>query len=233
MRSDGHEQVAGAPVVEEEDALPRPQSGAVRNSSGPACPWMMSSASPGPIWWTSRSEWRWTGFLRRARDGRVSCVEGRRMAVRAARALEEGAAGRDGGGAARYDERGRGRRQEPHEESEFLDVAQDVAGSALSRLPRLFGVRANWQFGVSSRSCGKSSLVIPISTLYASPENSRSDLFWAFQPNRAMVPSLPFLFVAPVTRIRCGRPKMPSADLPFALPLSRRIGQVSLNGAVS
>src|SRR6266498_1758803 len=35
---------------------------------------------------------------------------------------------------------------------------------------------------------------MPISTLYASPANSRRDLFWAFQPNRATVPSLPLLF---------------------------------------
>jgi len=39
--------------------------------------------------------------------------------------------------------------------------------------------------------------VIPISTLYASPENKSSDLFWAFHPNRAIVPSLPFLLTRP------------------------------------
>src|SRR6266699_7145545 len=31
---------------------------------------------------------------------------------------------------------------------------------------------------------------LPISTLYASPENKSSDLFCAFQPKRATVPSL-------------------------------------------
>ena len=38
---------------------------------------------------------------------------------------------------------------------------------------------------------------MPISTLYASPEKSSSDLFCAFHPNRATVPSLPLLFAWP------------------------------------
>ena len=42
--------------MEKKLRLPIPQSGAVRNSSGPADPWMMSSASPDPMLWTSRSE---------------------------------------------------------------------------------------------------------------------------------------------------------------------------------
>jgi hypothetical protein len=52
-----------------------------------------------------------------------------------------------------------------------------------------FGVCVNWQPGVSSRFCGKRSLLTPISTLYASPENINKDLFCAFQPNRVIVPS--------------------------------------------
>src|SRR3977135_4481885 len=51
---------------------------------------------------------------------------------------------------------------------------------------------------------------MPISTLYASPENSSSDLFWAFQPKRATVPSLPLLFAWPEiawpARTMLGRP---------------------------
>ncbi len=58
-----------------------------------------------------------------------------------------------------------------------------------------FGTGANWQLPVSSRSFWNSSFEMPISTLYASPENISSDLFCAFQPNRATVPSLPLLFV--------------------------------------
>ena len=61
------------------------------------------------------------------------------------------------------------------------------------------GTVANWQLGFSSRSGWNSSLVMPISTLYASPENISRDLFWAFQPNRVIVPSLPLLLVSPVT----------------------------------
>src|SRR6266702_2188722 len=60
------------------------------------------------------------------------------------------------------------------------------------------GVVANWQVGVSSRSVWNSSLVMPCSTLYASPENKSSDLFCAFHPNRAIVPSLPLLLLMPV-----------------------------------
>src|SRR6266487_6135543 len=37
---------------------PAPQSGAVRNSSGPAEPWLTLSASPDPMWCTSMSEKR-------------------------------------------------------------------------------------------------------------------------------------------------------------------------------
>src|SRR5439155_1306662 len=50
---------------------PRPQSGAVLNSSPSACPWRMSSARPGPILWTSRSEKRFTGL-----ESSAATVEG-------------------------------------------------------------------------------------------------------------------------------------------------------------
>src|SRR5205085_9280383 len=60
-----------------------------------------------------------------------------------------------------------------------------------------FGVVTSWQAPVSSRSVWNSSLVMPISTLYASPENNSTDLFCAFQPKRAIVPSLPLLFGSP------------------------------------
>src|SRR5262249_49975434 len=45
----------------------------------------------------------------------------------------------------------------------------------------------------------KTSLVTPISTLEASPENRNMDLFWAFQPKRVTVPSLPLRFRRPAT----------------------------------
>jgi len=50
------------------------------------------------------------------------------------------------------------------------------------------------------RSFGKSSLVMPISTFSASPAKMSSDLFWAFQPKRVIVPSFPLVLkVAPST----------------------------------
>ena len=55
------------------------------------------------------------------------------------------------------------------------------------------------------------SLVMPISTLYASPENTSIEWFCAFQPNREIVPSLP---------LRLKRPLMPSAALRSALALT-------------
>src|SRR5712692_3643293 len=50
---------------------PTPQSGAVRNSSGPAAPWVMPSARPLPMWWTRRSEYRLTGWFDSAALGDV------------------------------------------------------------------------------------------------------------------------------------------------------------------
>src|SRR5215471_11356333 len=74
-----------------------------------------------------------------------------------------------------------------------------VASAAVTaaRLNPSFGVVAPWQAGSSLRSVGKMSLLIPISTLYASAANSSADLFCAFHPNRAIVPSLPLRFVVP------------------------------------
>jgi len=62
---------------------------------------------------------------------------------------------------------------------------------APSRFVTSFGIVTSGQDAASSRSVWKSSLVMPCSTLYASPAKRSSDLFCAFQPKRAMVPSLP------------------------------------------
>lgn len=40
--------------------------------------------------------------------------------------------------------------------------------------------------------------MIPISTLYASPEKTCSDGFWAFHPKRETRPSLPFRLTRPL-----------------------------------
>src|ERR1022692_507444 len=50
---------------------PTPQSGAVRNSSGPAPPCVMPSARPFPMWWTRRSEKRFAVWLESAALGLV------------------------------------------------------------------------------------------------------------------------------------------------------------------
>ncbi len=64
-------------------------------------------------------------------------------------------------------------------------------GSGASRSATSLATGAAWHAASSSRSDWKSSLEMPISTLYASPEKISSDLFCAFQPKRAIVPSLP------------------------------------------
>lgn len=92
----------------------------------------------------------------------------------------------------------------------FINAANNSMSSAsgsvlFDAVIESFGVFANLlQPGVSSRFCGKRSLLTPISTLYASPENINKDLFCAFQPNRVIVPSLP---------LRLGNPEIPSAAL--------------------
>src|SRR5579859_5841575 len=65
------------------------------------------------------------------------------------------------------------------------------------------GVALNTQPAVTPRSFGKTSFDTPCSTLYASPAKISSDLFWAFQPKRVTVPSLPLVF---------RRPPIPSCD---------------------
>src|SRR5258707_15116628 len=45
---------------------PTPESGAVRNSSGPAEPCVMPSLRPLPLWWRRRSEKRFTVWLESA-----------------------------------------------------------------------------------------------------------------------------------------------------------------------
>src|ERR1700687_6509629 len=50
---------------------PTPQRGAVRNSSGPAAPCVMPSARSLPMWWTRRSDQRFTVWLESAALGLV------------------------------------------------------------------------------------------------------------------------------------------------------------------
>src|SRR5579862_9559540 len=59
------------------------------------------------------------------------------------------------------------------------------------------GELLNTQPATALRSLGNSSFETPCSTLYASPTNMSTDLFWAFQPKRVMVPSLPLVLNTP------------------------------------
>src|SRR5262245_41417702 len=72
---------------------------------------------------------------------------------------------------------------------------------------------------------------MPISTLYASPENNNRDLFCAFQPNRAMVPSVAVLFVTPDTEARFVWPAIPSAALSAAF--ADWLARMTLSGICS
>src|ERR1700686_494472 len=76
-----------------------------------------------------------------------------------------------------------------------------VASSGVGLIRQPAGIFA----GGYPRSSGKSSLVTPISTLYASPANIKRDLFCAFQPNRVMDPSFP---------LRLGIPETPKDRFP-------------------
>src|SRR2546426_12609420 len=92
-------------------------------------------------------------------------------------------------------------------------VSLGIWAPELSKLVWSSGVPLNRQetgggLGGNPRSLWNSSLDTPCSTLYASPAKSSSDLFCAFHPNRAMVPSLPF---------RLGWPEMPRDCLSAAL----------------
>src|SRR6267378_7929929 len=51
------------PSCRKNTLCPRPHSGAVRNSLGPAWPWLTPSANPSPMSWINRSEKRFTGLL--------------------------------------------------------------------------------------------------------------------------------------------------------------------------
>src|SRR5450755_2495178 len=73
----------------------------------------------------------------------------------------------------------------------------------------LSGVGFFAQFESSSRSFGKTSFVTPISTLYASPAKTVSDLFCAFQPKRVTPPSLGLVLSVPPTRPTLSRPAIP------------------------
>ena len=92
--------------------------------------------------------------------------------------------------------------QHPHEVTSMSEMTAVfelpvVAGVGV-KLSVSSGVALKEQPSVSSRSCGNSWFVMPISTLYASPANMRRDLFCAFHPKRVMVPSFALRFTFPL-----------------------------------
>src|SRR3984893_16455700 len=189
---------------------PTPQSGADRNSSGPAPPCVMPSARPLPMWWTRRSEKRFTVWLESAALGLVEeplaiilpvVNEGvwqwaQPTFVKVARLLTlDGVSGAGMGGAKM---RMKLVTASMSEMTAGLEVAAPVG--AVVKLSGSFGVAMKRHAGVSSRSCGNSWFEIPISTLYASLDNMSRDLFCAFHPKRVMVPSFALRFAFP---LRC------------------------------
>src|SRR5690348_17266956 len=143
---------------------PSPHSGAVRNSSPLAAPWLMSSANPGPMLCTRRSEYRLTGFLRSAATlafpvysvGVWQSAQPTLPKSWPPLQIDDVPPGwsADGCGGARNRMKKANR-----------SIALIVGPTAGSVFVTSFGVFAYWHPGVSSRSVGKSSLVIPISTL--------------------------------------------------------------------
>src|ERR1700758_538393 len=187
---------------------PTPQSGAVRNSSGPAPPCVMPSARPLPMWWTRRSEKRFTVWLESAALGLVEeplaiilpvVSEGvwqwaQPTFVKVARPFTvDGVSGAGVGGA---NMRMKLEKASMSEMTAGLEVAATVG--VVVKVSVAFGLAVKRQAGLSSLSCGNSSFEIPISTLYASLANKSRDLFCAFHPKRAMVPSFALWFAAPL-----------------------------------
>src|SRR5262245_34223942 len=143
---------------------PRPHNGAVRNSSPPAAPWLMSSASPGPMLCTRRSEYRLTGFFRSAATlafpvysvGVWQYAQPTLPKSWPPLLMDDLPPGWsvDGCWGARNRMKNANR-----------SIALIVGRSAGAVFGVSFGVSAYWLPGVSSGSVGKRSLVMPISTL--------------------------------------------------------------------
>ena len=159
------------------------------------------------MWWTSRSEKRFTGWLESAALGLVEDPLAIILPVvndgvwqwtqptfaKMARPFTvDGVLGAGVGGAS------------IRMKSANASMSERTAGLGLEpgvgvgvKLSVSSGVALKRQPGVSSRSWGKSWFEIPISTLYASPANMIRDLFCAFHPKRVIVPSFALAFALP------------------------------------
>src|SRR5215472_3008879 len=152
---------------------PMPQRGAVRNSSGPAAPCVMPSASPLPMWWTRRSDQRRAVWFDKAMLGTVEEPLAIILPVGNAGVWQwahptlmnaalpftvEGVSAAGIGGASI---RIKLAKASMSEITAGLDVAVVAGGVKLSVS---LGVAVKRHVGVSSRSCGNSWFEIPIST---------------------------------------------------------------------
>src|SRR6516165_7413762 len=168
------------------------------------------------MWCSSRSEKRFTVWLERAVLGTVAdplaiilpvvsdgvWQRAQPIIPKAARPLTiEGVSGAGAGGA---NIRIKFANASMSERTAVLGVAVKFSVSS--------GVALNRQLGVSSRSCGNSWLVTPISTLYASDAKIRRDLFCAFHPKRVIVPSFALRLALPL-KCAFGRPEMRNSVL--------------------
>src|SRR6185503_15982178 len=144
---------------------PRPHSGAVRNSLGPASPWLTPSASPSPMSCTRRSENRFTGFSLSAatvdllvvNDGVWHSAQPTSANFCLPFAIEVALPGVFGEGC--------GASRKRMKFANLSTPPSTSTGVAASKLVTSFGTVANWHWGASSRSVWNSSLVMPISTL--------------------------------------------------------------------
>src|SRR2546425_1132098 len=182
VRLDRLEQVGGAAVVEEEDALPqtpqRRRPELVR--TGPPLDDVIREPRPHVVQQQVRKEVDL--LVPQCCDGGVARGERRRVAEHAADVPEEGAAVGDGGGAAWHGERPGRRGQEPHEESELFDGAEGVDARGALGVGDVFlggGELAGWRFWAWAR---KSSCLM--SHPLASPVLSTRPLM----TNRACTP---------------------------------------------
>jgi hypothetical protein len=193
MLADRLDQVAGAAVVEEKQALPEPPKRG-RAELIPACQALADLVCQARAHMMEREIGvRVNGLVGERGKGTRTGLQRRRMAHAASRSKELERTLRHGA----VDGTAGGRRQESHEIGEVSDVVETAASTWPPSLKMLLGAATGEQFLVSSRSVLNSRFEMPISTLYASPANNSKDLFWAFQPNRVTVPSFPFRFRRP------------------------------------
>src|SRR5580704_12902765 len=167
------------PSCRKKTRCPTPQRGAVRNSSGPAPPCVIPSASPLPMWCTSRSEKRFAVCLESAALGLVEeplaiiapvVKDGVWQWTHPTCANKSRPFSLDGVGGAGVGGASMRMKLENASISEMtagfeMPFDLPVVEGVVVKLRVSLGVGLKRQPGVSSRSCGNSWFEIPISTL--------------------------------------------------------------------